>query len=203
MREFGGVEGSQYLVPMALTIPALCVAVFSPFAGWLSDRVGRKILLIVSLLVYAGIGVMPYFLSDLLQIIATRIGLGLTEAVIMTLATALIGDYFIGKERERWIGIQFATVSLSAIVLIAVGGILGEVLGSRGPFLLYLLAIPVALLAAFVLFEPNNPEKRASAANEKLPLGRVLLSVADDHTICRHYVLHDHSKARRNSRSQY
>lgn len=174
MREFGGVEGSQYLVPMALTIPALCVAVFSPFAGWLSDRVGRKILLIVSLLVYAGIGVMPYFLSDLLQIIATRIGLGLTEAVIMTLATALIGDYFIGKERERWVGIQFATVSLSAIVLIAVGGILGEVLGSRGPFLLYLLAIPVALLAAFVLFEPNSPEKRASAANEKLPLGRVL-----------------------------
>lgn len=174
MREFGSVDGSQYLVPMALTIPALCVALFSPVAGWVSDRVGRKSLLIVSLLVYAGIGVLPYFLSDLMHIIATRIGLGLAEAVIMTLATALIGDYFLGKERERWVGLQFATVSLSAIVLIAVGGMLGEVLGSRGPFLLYLLAIPVALLAAVVLFEPDRSEKSASPSKATFPLGRVL-----------------------------
>jgi MFS family permease len=174
MREFGSVEGSEFLVPVALTIPALCVALFSPVAGWISDRVGRRSLLFVSLLAYAGIGVMPYFLSDLLHIIATRIGLGLAEAVIMTIATALIGDYFIGKERERWIGLQFATVSLSAIVLIAVGGILGEVFGSRGPFLLYLLAIPVALLVAFVLFEPDRSEKSTSADKAKLPLGRVL-----------------------------
>lgn len=174
MREFGGVEGSEFLVPIALTIPALCVALFSPIAGWISDRVGRKNLLIVSLLVYAGIGIMPYFLSDLMHIIATRIGLGLAEAIIMTIATALIGDYFKGKERERWVGLQFATVSLSAIVLIAVGGILGEIFGSRGPFLLYLLAIPVAALVAFVLFEPDHPAERVSESDAKLPFGRIL-----------------------------
>lgn len=174
MREFGGVEGSQYLVPMALTIPALCVALFSPVAGWISDRIGRKNLLIVTLLIYAGVGVMPYFMSDLKQIIATRVGLGLAEAVIMTMATALIGDYFVGKQRERWVGLQFATVSLSAIVLIAVGGALGEVLGSRGPFLLYLLAIPVALLVAIILYEPNRSAKDASDNSAKLPLARIM-----------------------------
>ena len=174
MQEFGNVEGREFLVPMALTIPALCVALFSPVAGWLSDRVGRKNLLTFSLVIYAGIGVVPYFLTELTQIIATRIGLGLAEAVIMTIATALIGDYFRGKERERWVGLQFATVSLSAIVLIAVGGILGELLGSRGPFLLYLLAIPVALLVAFVLFEPDHSNERESASASKLPFGRIL-----------------------------
>ena len=76
MREFGGVEGSQYLVPMALTIPALCVALFSPIAGWASDRIGRKKLLIVTLLIYAGVGVLPYFMSDLKHIIAARVGTG-------------------------------------------------------------------------------------------------------------------------------
>lgn len=174
MREFGGVEGSQFLVPMALTIPALCVALFSPIAGWISDRVGRKNLLIITLLIYAAVGVMPYFMSDLKHIIAARVGLGLAEAVIMTIATALIGDYFTGKERERWIGLQFATVSLSAIVLIAVGGILGEVIGSRGPFLLYLLAIPVALLVAFVLFEPNRSADNETERGAKLPFARIL-----------------------------
>jgi MFS family permease len=174
MREFGSVEGSQFLVPMALTIPALCVALFSPIAGWISDRVGRKNLLILTLLIYAGVGVMPYFMSDLMHIIAARVGLGLAEAVIMTIATALIGDYFTGKERERWIGLQFATVSLSAIVLIAVGGILGEVLGSRGPFLLYLLAIPVAALVAIILFEPDRSAKSASESGAKFPFARIL-----------------------------
>ncbi|MFK8016846.1 MAG: MFS transporter [Gammaproteobacteria bacterium] len=174
MREFNGVEGFQFLVPIAMTIPALCVALFSPVAGWISDRVGRKNLLVFALLLYAAIGIVPFFLTDLKQIIGARIGLGLTEAVIMTIATALIGDYFLGKERERWVARQIATVSLSAIVLIALGGILGDALGSRGPFLLYLLAIPVALLAAIVLFEPTRVAPQASSTKAKLPLGQIL-----------------------------
>lgn len=174
MKEFGAVEGSQFLVPMAMTIPALCVALFSPLAGWLSDRTGRKNLLIISLLIYAAIGIVPYFLNDLKQIILARVGLGIAEAIIMTIATALIGDYFKGKERERWVGLQIATVSLSAIVLIAVGGILGEAFGSRGPFLLYLLAIPVALLVAFILFEPQPSDERATENAAKLPLGAIM-----------------------------
>ncbi|RBP47184.1 MFS transporter [Arenicella xantha] len=174
MREFSGVEGFQFLVPIAMTIPALCVALFSPLAGWISDRVGRKNLLITALVLYAGIGVVPFFLSDIKQIIVARIILGVAEAVIMTIATALIGDYFKGKERERWVALQIATVSLSAIVLIAVGGILGEVLGSRGPFLLYLLALPVAAAIAIILFEPERSASSLSTASDKLPLARIL-----------------------------
>ena len=174
MKEFSAVEGFQFLVPIAVTIPALCVALFSPVAGWLSDRAGRKNLLVLALLLYAAIGVVPYFLSDLKQIIVARVILGMGEAVIMTVATALIGDYFKGKERERWVALQIATVAISAIVLIAVGGILGELFGARGPFLMYLLAIPVALLAAFVLFEPTCLEQASSASEDKLPLSLIL-----------------------------
>lgn len=161
-REFGPVPGSKALVPIALTVPALCVALFSPIAGWLSDRVGRKMLLVFALLGYAAIGIVPYFLTDLKQIIGARIGLGVFEAVIMTVATALIGDYFKGADREKWIGIQVAVVSVSAIFLIAIGGALGEVIGSRGPFLMYLLAIPIALMVAWKLFEPSIIEKASN-----------------------------------------
>ena len=41
--EFADVPGSEFLVPIALTIPALCVALFSPLAGWLSDRAGASL----------------------------------------------------------------------------------------------------------------------------------------------------------------
>ena len=174
LKEFASVKGSEFLVPIAMTVPALCVALFSPAAGWLSDRVGRKNLLVLALVLYAAIGIVPFFLSDLKQIIAARVGLGVAEAIIMTIATALIGDYYVGKERERWVGRQVATVSLSAIVLIAIGGILGQAMGSRGPFLLYLLAIPVALIAAVVLFEPTRSADNAEQKSASLPLARIL-----------------------------
>lgn len=166
MREFSDVPGFEFLVPMALTIPALSVALFSPLAGWLSDRVGRKSLLIVSLLLYAIFGTLPWFMDDLTQIIASRVVLGIMEAAIMTVATALIGDYFAGSAREKWIAGQIALVSVAAIVLIAVGGILGQALGSRGPFLLYGLAIPIALAAMIILFEPI---KQSSGADGPAP----------------------------------
>lgn len=183
LQEFSEVTGSEFLVPIALTIPALCVALFSPLAGWISDRVGRKPVLLVALLLYACLGLLPYFLHDLIQIIATRVGLGIAEAAIMTVATALIGDYFRGEARQRWIALQVAVVSISAIVLIAVGGFLGETLGSRGPFLLYLLALPVAVLAAIVLFEPSTHDDASESVSDfpfrqVLPLAAITLGVS-------------------------
>lgn len=167
LREFAGVPGAAVLVPMALTIPALCVALFSPVAGWLSDKLGRKRLLIAALVGYAGFGLLPLILDDLRMILAARVALGVTEAIIMTVATALVGDYFTGERRERWVSIQIATASVSAIVLIAAGGALGEALGSRGPFWLYLLALPVAAAAAMILFEPAKTAATAPAAAGK------------------------------------
>ncbi|WP_203290696.1 MFS transporter [Maricaulis parjimensis] len=172
-REFSGVPGSEFLVPIALTIPALCVALFSPFAGWLSDRIGRKHLLTFALLAYAAVGITPFFLADLIPIIIARVGLGIAEAVIMTVATVLIADYFEGEERQRWVSLQIGVVSVSAIVLIAVGGALGEVFGSRGPFLMYLLALPLAAIVATMLFEPTERHQE-TGSGQAFPLGRVL-----------------------------
>ncbi|MFD1789890.1 MFS transporter [Sphingomonas floccifaciens] len=163
-REFAATPGAEVLVPMMLTVPALCVALFSPVAGWLSDRVGRKRVLVAALFLYGIIGLLPLVLHSLPLILAFRILLGLNEAAIMTVATTMVGDYFEGKRRERWIAIQTAVTSLSAIALIAIGGILGEAFGSRGPFLLYLLALPIGVAAALVLFEPATTARSDARA---------------------------------------
>ncbi|SNS92777.1 MULTISPECIES: MFS transporter [unclassified Azospirillum] len=173
MREFGAVPGAGMLVPIMMTVPALCVALFSPIAGWIADRVGRKPLLLGALIAYAAFGVLPIFLNDLPQMIAARVALGIAESVIMTVATTLLGDYFQDERRERWFASQVAVVSISAIILIAIGGIFGELFGSRGPFGLYLLALPIALAAAIILFEPDvRRGTRGEAA--AFPWARVL-----------------------------
>jgi MFS family permease len=84
--------------------------------------------LIVGMIAYAFFGKSPIFLDDLLAIIATRIGVGVCEAIIMTVTTTLICDYFSGPAREKWLASQTAVASLSALVLIFVGGLLGSAL---------------------------------------------------------------------------
>lgn len=174
LEEFAATPGHAVLVPVAMTVPALCVALFSPLAGWLADRAGRKALLIVALLAYAAFGIVPMFLHDLGQIIAARIALGLVEAVIMTVSTVLIGDYFEGERREKWISVQVGSASISAIMLIALSGALAELFGSRGPFLLYLLAIPAALAAAVILYEPKVTKALPAAEDARFPFSVVL-----------------------------
>lgn len=153
-REFAATPGALYLVPVALTLPALCIALFSPAAGWLADRIGRKRLLVGALALYGVCGVAPLFLHSITALLVTRFGVGVFEATVMTLAFTLLGDYYEGEARRRWYAIQVLCSSLCAIVAVALGGLMGQLLGPRGPFCLYFIALPVALACALILFEP-------------------------------------------------
>jgi len=164
MTQFSSVPGYPYLVLGGiLTMPALCVTLFSPLAGWLADRFGRRPILIVSMIAYAVIGIAPIFLDSLFAIIATRVGVGLCEAVIMTVTTTLIADYFESPARERWLASQTATASLSAIALMVIGGQLGHAFGWRGPFGVYLFSL--VLVAGVILFTWEPAHVSAETAN--------------------------------------
>lgn len=156
IREFGATQGATYLVPVALTLPALCVALFSPVAGWLADRIGRKRLLVMALVLYSMCGIAPLFLHSLTALLVTRFGVGMFEATVMTLSFTLIGDYFEGDERRRWYAIQVVCSSLGAIAAVAMGGLAGQLIGPRGPFVLYLIALPFA--AACGCCQGNFPQ---------------------------------------------
>lgn len=155
MREFSTVAGYEYLVPMVLTIPALCVALLSPLAGMLGDRFGRRRLLLASFVLYAVVGVLPVFLHDLRSILISRIGVGMAETLIMVLSTTMIGDYFHGPARDRWLAGQTAFASLSVLVFLNVGGLLGT-FGWRAPFWVYLLALVMMALVLLFTWEPKG-----------------------------------------------
>jgi MFS family permease len=150
---FAHVPGVDFLVPMLLTLPGLCIALFSPLAGMLGDRYGRKRLLIASMLVYGLAGMAPLVLTDIAPILASRVAVGLCEAAIMTLSTTLIGDIYSGKARERWLSSQTAVASVSALLFLALGGLLGRQ-GWQAPFLVYGLAWPMAIGVALLVREP-------------------------------------------------
>lgn len=161
---FSATPNVEFMVPMALTAPGLVIALCSMVVGVIADRTGRKNLLIAGLVLYAIFGVAPVFIDSLPTIIGTRIGVGLAEAIIMTSSVVLIGDYYSGVQRERYLALNTTFSSTSAVLFIAVGGALGE-FGWRAPFFVYSISIILALAALFFLWEPTQ-QKHDSLLDE-------------------------------------
>lgn len=157
LNEFSGIPAHEYWVPMILTVPALCVAIFSPVAGMLGDWFGRRRLLIWALVAYAAVGIAPVFLTDLTAIIISRIGVGLAEALIMVLTTTMIGDYFKGAARDKWLAGQTAFASMSALLFFNIGGQLGR-FGWRAPFWVYGCALVMLALVLVFTWEPAETD---------------------------------------------
>jgi MFS family permease len=151
---FSDEKNAAFIVKMVLTIPALMIALFSPVAGRLIDRYGRLSILRISLIVYAVAGSAGFYLDNLYSILISRIVLGMAVGMSMTIVITLIADYFEGKERLKFVGIQIAFMSLGGILFIGVGGVLADI-EWRYPFLLYLFSLLVFPLTLVFLNEPK------------------------------------------------
>ncbi|MFI6338875.1 MFS transporter [Streptomyces sp. NPDC050535] len=160
---FASVPGAKALVPLALTIPALALALLAPFAGVIVDRLGRKRLLIVATLLYAVFGTAPLWLDSLGAIIASRALVGVTEAAIMICCTTLIGDYYSGHQRVKYLALQTMCASASATVFFVLGGAAGSA-GWRVPFWVYAVSLALAPLMAGAL-----PDVGGRAAGNEAP----------------------------------
>lgn len=160
MAEFAAVPGRDYLVPMVLTLPSLCVALLCPLAGLLGDRYGRRRLLLFAFLLYGVVGMAPLVLSDLWAILASRVAVGVAEALIYVLSTTMITEHFSGPARDRWLAGQTAFASISALIFFNVGGVLGG-FGWRTPFWVY-----SSTFVMFALVWRYTWESRASAPAE-------------------------------------
>lgn len=164
---FPGTPGLDLKVALALTIPALAIALCSWGTGWLADRVGKRRLLLGALVIYAVLGVSPMALQDLGAIIIARAGTGIAEGVIMTCSTALIGDLYPAGKREGLLSLQTACASVAAVLFALIGGVLGD-LGWRMPFAVYAFSV-LFVPAVLVLIPRSEDGVRPAAASGYAP----------------------------------
>lgn len=171
-KAYTDVPNADFLARLVLTMPALFIAASSPLAGWLLDRYGKIRILLVSMLIYAIAGTAGFYLLDIYQILVSRAILGLGVAVIMTAATALVGDYFEGPDRNRFLGLQNSMMALSGTIYIALSGLLAD-WSWRYSFLIYGLALPFAWLVYRFLPEPTK-NQRPPTSSAPLQLGKLV-----------------------------
>jgi MFS family permease len=174
---FASTPRVEFLAPIALTAPSLLIALTASFAGLLADHFGRKRLLLIGLLCYAATGMAPLVLESLSEIIVSRALMGICEALIITVSTALIGDYFTGHTREKYLSLQVACATLGAVIFGGLGGFVGGA-GWRAPFWLYSISLVALVPAALMLREPRGDAEgsRSTASTpiaNKFPWGRL------------------------------
>ncbi|WP_439624466.1 MFS transporter [Shinella sp.] len=174
---FADVENVALLSRLVLTLPAMFIALFSPAAGFLVDRFGRKPLLLASLGLFAVAGASGLVLDTLPGLLIGRAVLGLAVGGIMTATTALVGDFFQGPARDRYMGLQQAFVGIGGTIFLTGGGFLAEV-HWRGPFFIYTVAILLVPAALAFLPEPRRVRPAGPATGKGTLDGRATALLA-------------------------
>lgn len=148
-----GVPATEIGLMMSVfTAPAILVI---PLLGALIDRYGRKPVLVPALCLFGVSGTALAFTTDFAVVLALRSLQGLGFAGILPVVITSIGDLYDGGEEATGQGLRFAVSGLSQAVFPIVGGGL-VVLAWQYPFLLYALAIPVALLVYARFEDPHT-----------------------------------------------
>jgi len=180
------------------TVWALAQFVGSPILGALSDRFGRRPVLLISLFGLAFDYLIMAFAPALWWLFVARVVSGFTAAG-MAVASAYIADVTPPEKRAQTFGLIGAAWGVGFIVGPALGGFLGD-FSLRAPFLAAAaLTFVGALYGVFVLPESLKPENRApfawaranpvgslgflAAHRELLPLSVVNLLVQTAHYV--------------------
>ena len=153
---FADVPEGEALVKLSLSFPALFIALSGAIGGRLIDKFGRLKLLGFALFFYAFAGTAGYWLDDLYHILISRALLGICVGLSMTIVTTLIADYYEGRKRQQFAGLQIAVMSLAGIVFVSLGGFLADI-NWRVPFLLYAFSIIILPATLMYLREPDLP----------------------------------------------
>src|ERR1700743_295287 len=132
---------------------------FSPLIGNLSDRFGRKPVLIIALLAFGVDNLIIGFAPTIGWLFVGRILCGIAGASYTT-ANAFIADVSPPEKRAANFGLTGAAFGIGFVVGPAIGGLLGQY-GVRIPFFAAAgLAVANALFGLLVMKESLPPEKR-------------------------------------------
>jgi EmrB/QacA subfamily drug resistance transporter len=126
----------------------IAATVSTPLWGKLGDRLGRKRLLELSLVLFVGTSALCGLAGDLTQLLIARAVQGVGAGGLMTLAMASVGDLVSPRERGRYQGYIASTFAAATILGPLIGGVLVDHASWRWVFYVNL---PVGALALAAL----------------------------------------------------
>ncbi len=169
-----GLIVTAFSVPAGLTIP---------LAGYISDKFGRKFVIVPALLIFGLGGLLAGLAASFTSrpftwILGARILQGLGGGGTYQMAMALTGDIFQSSERAKALGLLESANGLGKVVSPILGSLAGLIVWFA-PFFLYpLLAVPIAIGVWIKVNEPRRERQHNSIREYLGQIGRILSSNA-------------------------
>lgn len=183
-------NASAGVLGLMMAIYSLMQFIFAPVWGRVSDRIGRKPVLMIGIAGFFFAFVLQGLSQDIVQFVLVRSLAGILSSATLPTAMAYMADITSKEDRSKGVGMMGAAIGLGMVMGPALGGVLthinltlpeaitrllqittdaasGDTINLSIPFfasaLLALIAMP---LIQFVLPESLTPEKRAEHAAE-------------------------------------
>ena len=157
----GSISASAEQITWVLTSYIVAATIMTPLTGFLADRMGRKIVLLVSIAGFTVASMLCGIADSLLEIVLFRLLQGLFGAALVPMSQAVLLDINPPEKHGSAMAIWGAGSVLGPILGPALGGWLTDNLDWRWVFFINL---PIGILAFcgvfFFLSEKRSPEKR-------------------------------------------
>lgn len=151
---------SESLLGTLITAYAVSVGVFALITGPISDRVGRRRILLVGNTIMAVALILHWFVWDFTSLFGVRGLAGIAGGILNGASIAYVGDYFPREQRGWANGWLFTGMAAGQIAGIPLGTLVAERFGFRFPFLVFGLLLAVALLLLW-LYVPQPDVERS------------------------------------------
>jgi MFS family permease len=168
--EFGFSKSELGLIGGAF---AAVYGLTAPFAGQLSDRMSRKLVILSGLYIWSLVTGFTALCSNVWQFVVVRGAEGLGETVYFPASMSLISDYHSKRTRSRAMGLHQTSVYAGTIGGGALAGWMGQHYGWQSPFILLGAAgVVLGLILAAFIREParDEAERRESGRSPHEPI---------------------------------
>ena len=153
-------ETSASMTQLTLTTAMIGLAVGQLLLGPLSDKFGRKIPLIISLVIYIISTVLIVYAPNIESMIVLRVIQGLSSAGSVVISRAVATDLYRGREMTRFFGLLMTINGSAPIISPILGSLLLEYISWKGVFVFLALIGVIVLLFCFRLKESLSIENR-------------------------------------------
>jgi predicted MFS family arabinose efflux permease len=155
------------LLGTLVTAYSLMVGLFAVISGPISDRIGRRRILLIGTGIMAVSLVAHFLVVDYFSFLAVRVFSGVAGGILSGAAVSYIGDYFPYNRRGWAVGWVMSGSAFGQIFGIPMGVVLAGRFGFRAPF--YLFAVTMAL--TFILLWVKLPQPPIRKREGRLTLG--------------------------------
>jgi DHA2 family multidrug resistance protein len=155
------LSASQDSINWVLTSYIVASAIALPIAGWLADRIGRKRLLLMSVVGFTAASVLCAIATSLTEMVVFRALQGVSGAFIVPLAQATLFDINPREKHSQAMALFGGGVMIGPILGPVLGGWLTDNYNWRWVFLVNL---PIGVICAFS-WRGSCPRPRSTTAS--------------------------------------